>query len=97
MLSFVIIQLSQWISYFIILQGFTFPVTEFFLEDIIEKTRYKITPEFDNYQGNSRRRRMRQSSAKCDPLSEMFEVNAFCEVLCLIVLFFEQRKSVPGH
>ncbi|XP_042375797.1 DExH-box ATP-dependent RNA helicase DExH1-like isoform X1 [Zingiber officinale] len=53
--------------------GFTFPVTEFFLEDIIEKTRYKITPEFDNYQGNSRRRRMRQSSAKCDPLSEMFE------------------------
>ncbi|XP_074556601.1 DExH-box ATP-dependent RNA helicase DExH1 [Curcuma longa] len=53
--------------------GFTFPVTELFLEDIIEKTRYKITPEFDNYQGNSRRRRMRQSSAKSDPLSEMFE------------------------
>lgn len=95
MLYSVILQLSQLISYFIILQGFTFPVTELFLEDIIEKTRYKITPEFDNYQGNSRRRR--QPSAKSDPLSEMFEVNAFCEVLCLTVLFFEQRKFIPGH
>nr|XP_018686326.1 PREDICTED: DExH-box ATP-dependent RNA helicase DExH1 isoform X3 [Musa acuminata subsp. malaccensis] len=52
--------------------GFTFPVAELFLEDIVEKTRYKIKHELDNYQGNSRRRR-RQPSAKSDPLTEMFE------------------------
>ncbi|XP_072956855.1 DExH-box ATP-dependent RNA helicase DExH1 [Typha angustifolia] len=51
--------------------GLTFPVTEVFLEDILEKTRYKIKSEFDNHPGNSRRRR--QISTKTDPLTEMFE------------------------
>lgn len=50
--------------------GFTFPVTEFFLEDILEKTQYKISSEFDNYQKNSRRR---LAVTKDDPLTEMFE------------------------
>ncbi|KMZ73507.1 putative ATP-dependent RNA helicase [Zostera marina] len=52
--------------------GFTFPVSELFLEDILEKTHYKITSEFDNFQGNSRRRKQ-QSFAKSDPLTELFE------------------------
>ncbi|KAG8091918.1 hypothetical protein GUJ93_ZPchr0012g20870 [Zizania palustris] len=51
--------------------GFTFPVTELFLEDILEKTRYKITSERDNFQGNSRRKRF--ASVKSDPLSDVFE------------------------
>lgn len=54
------------------LQGFTFPVSEFFLEDILEKTRYSIKSEFDNFEGNSRRRR-RQKDSKKDPLTELFE------------------------
>ncbi len=54
-------------------QGFTFPVTELFLEDILEKTRYKINSERDNFQGNSRRKRL--ASVKSDPISDAFEVN----------------------
>ncbi|XP_008802398.1 DExH-box ATP-dependent RNA helicase DExH1 isoform X2 [Phoenix dactylifera] len=52
--------------------GLTYPVAEAFLEDVLEKTRYKIKSEFDNFQANSRRRR-RQPSTKNDPLTEMFE------------------------
>lgn len=59
---------------FVLLQGLTYPVAEMFLEDVVEKTRYKIKSEFDNFQGNSRRRR-RQLSTKNDPLTELFEVN----------------------
>ncbi|KAK3157762.1 hypothetical protein QOZ80_2AG0127610 [Eleusine coracana subsp. coracana] len=51
--------------------GFTFPVTEFFLEDILEKTGYKIKPERDQFPGSSRRKKV--SSVKVDPLSEVFE------------------------
>ncbi|XP_020094661.1 DExH-box ATP-dependent RNA helicase DExH1 isoform X2 [Ananas comosus] len=51
--------------------GFTFPVAELFLEDVLEKTRYKINSEFDDYRGSSRRRR--QQSTKSDPLTEIFE------------------------
>ncbi|KAI0513645.1 hypothetical protein KFK09_009675 [Dendrobium nobile] len=50
--------------------GFTFPVEEIFLEDILEKTRFQIRSEFGNFQGNSRRR---QAVSKNDPLTEMFE------------------------
>lgn len=53
-------------------QGKTFPVTEFFLEDVLEKTRYNIKSESENFEGNSRRRRRQQESKK-DPLSELFE------------------------
>ncbi|XP_022151380.1 DExH-box ATP-dependent RNA helicase DExH1 isoform X1 [Momordica charantia] len=52
--------------------GKTFPVTEFFLEDVLEKTRYNIKSESENFEGNSRRRRRQQESKK-DPLSELFE------------------------
>ncbi|GJN20838.1 hypothetical protein PR202_gb08264 [Eleusine coracana subsp. coracana] len=51
--------------------GFTFPVTEFFLEDFLEKTGYKIKPECDQSPGSSRRKKV--SSFKVDPLSEVFE------------------------
>lgn len=56
--------LSKW-------QELTFPVAEFFLEDVLEKTRYNIKSEFDNVEGNSRRRR--QQDSKKDPLMELFE------------------------
>lgn len=57
-------------------QGFTYPVAEYFLEDVLEKTRYSIKSDFDNYEGNSRRRSKQQDSKK-DPLTEMFEVYIF--------------------
>lgn len=59
-----------------ICQGFTFPVAEHYLEDVLEKTRYTIKPEFDNFEGNSRRKRKQQDSKK-DPLTEMFEACIF--------------------
>ncbi|ESW17778.1 hypothetical protein PHAVU_007G267400 [Phaseolus vulgaris] len=52
--------------------GFTYPVAEYFLEDVLEKTRYSIKSDSDNYEGNSKRRRKQQDSKK-DPLTEMFE------------------------
>ncbi|CAJ1967277.1 unnamed protein product [Sphenostylis stenocarpa] len=52
--------------------GLTYPVEEYFLEDVLEKTRYSIKSDFDNYEGNSKRRRKQQDSKK-DPLTEMFE------------------------
>lgn len=52
--------------------GLTYPVAEFFLEDVLEKTRYKITSEFDNFQGNSRRRR-KELDTKKDQLMTLFE------------------------
>ncbi|XP_023527583.1 DExH-box ATP-dependent RNA helicase DExH1 isoform X1 [Cucurbita pepo subsp. pepo] len=52
--------------------GKTFSVTEFFLEDVLEKTRYNIKSEFENFEGNPNRRRRQQESKK-DPLSELFE------------------------
>ncbi|XP_047167305.1 DExH-box ATP-dependent RNA helicase DExH1-like isoform X2 [Vigna umbellata] len=53
--------------------GFTYPVAEYFLEDVLEKSRYSIKSDFDNYEGNSRRRSKQQDSKK-DPLTEMFEL-----------------------
>uniref|UniRef100_A0ACD5TPF9 Uncharacterized protein n=1 Tax=Avena sativa TaxID=4498 RepID=A0ACD5TPF9_AVESA len=52
--------------------GFTFPVAELFLEDILEKTGYKIKSERENFQGNSRRKR--PASVKNDPVSDVFVV-----------------------
>jgi hypothetical protein len=60
-------------------QGFTFPVAELFLEDVLEKTRYRINSERDNFAGSSRRKRF--SSVKSDPLSDVFEVNFDFELL----------------
>lgn len=51
--------------------GLTFPVSEFYLEDVLEKTRYEIQ-ELDSFQGNSRQRRREQYSKK-DPITELFE------------------------
>ncbi|KAJ4831890.1 hypothetical protein Tsubulata_022306 [Turnera subulata] len=53
--------------------GLTFPVSELYLEDVLEKSRYKIQLESDNFQGNSRRRRGREQDSKKDPLNELFE------------------------
>lgn len=47
-------------------------MTELFLEDILEKSRYKIQSEAGSFQGNSRRRKREQDSKK-DPLTELFE------------------------
>lgn len=58
----------------------TFPVAEMFLEDILEKTQYRIISEADNFQGNSRRRR--QTFSRSDPLTEMFEVKPKCYLDC---------------
>lgn len=73
--SHFISSLKMFIFYFILMlvQGLTFPVAELFLEDILEKTRYKIKSEYDNTHGNSRRRR--QQYSRTDPLTEMFEVS----------------------
>ncbi|KAG2332690.1 hypothetical protein Bca52824_003870 [Brassica carinata] len=53
--------------------GFTFPVTELFLEDVLEKSRYTIkSSDSGNYQGSSRGRR-RDSESKKDDLTTLFE------------------------
>lgn len=50
--------------------GFTFPVTQFFLEDVLEKTRYRINTE----NGGARRSYQdRKTQDKKDPLLEAFE------------------------
>ncbi|XP_031498621.1 DExH-box ATP-dependent RNA helicase DExH1 isoform X2 [Nymphaea colorata] len=52
--------------------GFTFPVKEVFLEDLLEKTRYCINEsESDNFQGAGRRRK--QMEGKRDPVTDLFE------------------------
>lgn len=63
-------------------QGFTFPVAEFFLEDVLEKTRYKIKSERDSSAGSSRRKKF--SPVKSDPLSDLFEVNFISPIPTLI-------------
>lgn len=47
-------------------------MAELFLEDILEKTRYAVKSEFDNFEGGNSRRRRQQDSKK-DPLTELFE------------------------
>ncbi|XP_050227826.1 DExH-box ATP-dependent RNA helicase DExH1 isoform X2 [Mercurialis annua] len=53
--------------------GLTFPVTELFLEDILEKSHYRIQSEPDNFRGNSRRGRKKEQDLKKDPLTELYE------------------------
>lgn len=49
-------------------------MTELFLEDVLEKSRYTIKPsDSGNYQGGSRGRR-RDSESKKDDLTTLFEV-----------------------
>ncbi|XVE75856.1 hypothetical protein DITRI_Ditri12bG0125100 [Diplodiscus trichospermus] len=52
--------------------GLTFPVSELFLEDVLQKTHYEIESEFDNFQGNSQRRR-KELDLKKDDLTALFE------------------------
>lgn len=70
-----------------LIQGFTYPVRELFLEDMLEKTKYHIESEFDSFQGSGRRKR-RQVETKKDSLLEVFEV--FNVQMCKIVLSFYQ-------
>lgn len=74
-------------------QGFTFPVADLFLEDILEKTRYKIKSERDNFQGNSRRKRF--AVVNNDPLSDVFEVifRYFSAIFLNSVLMSDQPSS----
>ncbi|XP_071908513.1 DExH-box ATP-dependent RNA helicase DExH1 isoform X1 [Coffea arabica] len=53
--------------------GLVFPVAELFLEDVLERTRYRIKSESDNIPGNPRGRRRQQQEFKRDPLTELFE------------------------
>jgi len=63
-------------------QGFTFPVAELFLEDVLEKSRYNIkSSDSGNYQGSSRGRR-RESESKKDDLTTLFEVCYATLVTC---------------
>lgn len=62
--------------------GLTFPVQELFLEDVLEKTRYAVKSETDNFQGNSRRRRQQES--KSDPITDKFEACFFFSFLYFI-------------
>ncbi|EOY08498.1 RNA helicase family protein isoform 2 [Theobroma cacao] len=59
----------------------TFPVAELFLEDVLQQTRYNIKSEFDNFQGNSQRRR-KELDLKQDNLTALFEVEAAIEYIC---------------
>lgn len=53
-------------------------MAEFFLEDVLEKTKYTIKPESESIPGNTRgRRRWQQEYKREDPISESFEVFFF--------------------
>lgn len=65
--------LLQYTEISTLLQGLTFPVKEFYLEDILEKTHYTIQSDTDNFAGSSRRGRRQQESKK-DPLMELYGV-----------------------
>ncbi|KAG9131678.1 hypothetical protein Leryth_009422 [Lithospermum erythrorhizon] len=52
--------------------GFTFPVAELYLEDVLEKTRFKIQAEADSFHGSTRRRKKQQESNK-DAITDSFE------------------------
>ena len=60
------------------MQGFTFPVKELFLEDVLELTHYPIVADQGGYNGGGGgggggRRRKTQEKAQ-DPILEAFEV-----------------------
>ncbi|KAL9253383.1 DExH-box ATP-dependent RNA helicase DExH1-like protein [Drosera capensis] len=53
------------------IKGFTYPVVEFFLEDVLEKTSYRITPQSNTSAGDFTRRRKLAESRK-DALTELW-------------------------
>lgn len=57
------------------MQGFTFPVKELFLEDVLELTRFNIVADQGGFSsgGGGGRRRKAQEKAQ-DPILEAFEV-----------------------
>ena len=58
--------------FFVISQGFTFPVTQFYLEDVLEKTRYRVSSESGGGRSSYQDRR---NPDKKDVLSQLFEVH----------------------
>lgn len=54
------------------IKGFTYPVVEFFLEDVLEKTSYRIAPQSNTSAGDFRGRQKLAESRK-DALTESFE------------------------
>lgn len=67
-----------------VLQGFTFPVKQLFLEDVLETTGYAIGADQTNVSGHGGRRSRMQEKKK-DALLDLFEVNDF---LCMPLLIF---------
>lgn len=57
------------------MQGFTFPVKEIFLEDVLELTRFPIVADQGGYNGGGGGGRRRKTQEKAqDPVLEAFEV-----------------------
>lgn len=57
------------------LQGFTFPVKELFLEDVLELTRFPVSSDQGGYNGGGGGgKRRKTQEKKRDPISEAFEV-----------------------
>ena len=57
------------------MQGFTFPVKELFLEDVLELTRFPVGSDQGGYNGGGGGGRRRKFQEKVqDPILEAFEV-----------------------
>ncbi|KAL3693342.1 hypothetical protein R1sor_006993 [Riccia sorocarpa] len=53
--------------------GFTFPVQEYFLEDVLEKIRYRVDADESNGSGSYGGQRRRAQEKKRDPITQAFE------------------------
>lgn len=61
------------------MQGFTFPVKELFLEDVLELTRFPVGADQEGYTGGGfGGKRRRTQEKKRDPVIEAFEVRIWC-------------------
>ncbi|KAG9131681.1 hypothetical protein Leryth_009422, partial [Lithospermum erythrorhizon] len=76
--------------------GFTFPVAELYLEDVLEKTRFKIQAEADSFHGSTRRRKKQQESNK-DAITDSFEACHYIIFYLLFYLSFFIIFKVPSY
>lgn len=73
-------------------------MAEFFLEDVLEKTKYTIKPESESIPGNSRGRRKRQQeSKKEDSIIESFEVLFLVSYLHDVFMVHEKLHYILIH
>lgn len=74
------------------MQGFTFPVKELFLEDVLELTHFSIIADQGGYNGGGGggggRRRKTQEKAQ-DPVLEAFEVRLLLKHKAKVLAYFE--------